>query len=132
MNKDFKQLRRVLDGDDPFMVGGHQKSQLQRRERTVPEWTRSDQKVGKILLRSFPKLHTNTKQRERAAEWARIIHLYFRLQFTYRQTAEEIGKSPGNIRRKIESIKRAGQGLRTNGTGKLRGLKGRPKKSVSV
>ncbi len=129
MNRDFQQLRTILDGDDPFMVGGHQKSSLRKKERIVPEWTKNDKKVREVLLRSFPKLRTDPKQRRQAARWARIIHLYFRMQYTYRQVADELDMPLKAMESMIRSIKRVAAGKRANGTGLLGSIPvGRPKK----
>ncbi len=129
MNRDFQQLRTILDGDDPFMVGGHQKSSLRKKERIVPEWTKNDKKVREVLLRSFPKLRTDPKQRYQAARWARIIHLYFRMQYTYRQVAAELDMPLKAMESMIRSIKRVAAGRRANGTGLLGSIPvGRPKK----
>jgi hypothetical protein len=110
------------------MGGGHQIVGLRRRKRSVPEWTLNNKEVRKVLLRSFPKLATDPIQRLRAARWARIIHLYFRLQYTYRQVAQELEMMPGSVRTMIISIKRVATGRRANGTGQL-GIspRGRPR-----
>jgi hypothetical protein len=130
MNRDFKQLREVLDGDDPFMTGGHQSTRLRTRQRVVPEWTRNNKKVREILLRSFPKLLTDLKQRARAARWARIIHLYFRMQYTYRQVASELEMTPGHVHMAVAGIRRVAAGGRYDGRGQLGARPvGRPKKN---
>jgi Trp operon repressor len=128
MNKDYQQLRKVFEGGDPFVSRGHQIVELRRRKRTVPAWTRSDKEIRKVLLQSFPKLMINQKQRDRAARWARIIHLYFRLQWTSRQVAEELNITASAALTITRSILRAANGLKANGTG-ARGVrpKGRPK-----
>lgn len=111
------------------MTGGHQVVGLRKRRRVVPEWTRNNKAVRGVLLRSFPKLMTDAKQRARAACWARIIHLYFRMQWTYNQVAEELETKPGNVARKIISIKRVAGGFcADNGKDRL-GVKfrGRPR-----
>lgn len=130
MNKDFQQLRKIFEGSDPFMGGGHQIVGLRQRKRVVPEWTRNNAKVRKLLLRSFPKLVTNAKQRNRAARWARIIHLYFRLQYTHRQVAAEMGITSGSVHDLLRSIRRVSNGNRADGTGQLgTNPQGRPKKT---
>lgn len=131
MNKDFQQLRKIFEGGDPFISRGHQVVGLRRRKRKILEWTRSNKKIQEILLRSFPRLHTNQKQRGRAARWAAVIHLYFRLQYTYRQVAEELQTTPQAVLAVTRSIVRVAGGMKANGRGK-RSLKpgGRPKKLV--
>lgn len=129
MNKDFQQLRRVLGGNDPFTNQGHQIVTLRSRKRVIPDWARSNIRIREILLRSFPKLVINQKQRDRAARWARVIHLYFRLQWTSRQVADELDITPAAALSITRAITRVAAGNRANGTGKLgNNNKGRPKK----
>jgi hypothetical protein len=127
-NRHFQQLRKMFDGDDSFMTAGHQRTNLRTRERTVPDWTRSNKEVRKVLLRSFPKLLADPQQRLQAARWARVIHLYFRMHYTYKQVSAELDKTPKSIESIIRSIKRVADGRRANGNG-LRSLRGpgRPK-----
>lgn len=127
MNKDFQKLRQVLGGSDPFVDRGHQIVELRKRKRKVPEWTKSFKEIQKVLLRAFPDLKTNLKQRSKAARWGRIIHLYFRLQWTYRQVAEELEIAPGSVRDAVVSIRRVAEGKRADTRGE-RGLRprGRP------
>jgi hypothetical protein len=129
VNKDYQQLRRVFEGNDSFMIQGHQIAGLRRRRRSVPEWTRNNKEIKKILLRSFPKLQVNAKQRAQAACWARVIYLYFVLQWTYTQVASEIAIPPGKAWNVINRIKRAAAGKRANNQGD-RSVRssGRPKK----
>ncbi len=108
--------------------GGHQIVRLRRRTRKVPEWTRNDKQVRIVLLRAFPKLALPGKDRTRAARWMRVIHLYFRLQYTYSQVAEELTVTPGSVMSMTRSIQRVAQNRRANGTGQLGKKRGRPKK----
>lgn len=80
--KDYTRLRQLFDGDDPIAGGmqnrgGGHSGHNQRVENT-PEWATDDARVREILLRAFPRLHTNPLQRERAGKWMRIINDYFR------------------------------------------------------
>lgn len=132
MNRDFKQLRTFLDGDDPFVVGGHQMSDIRRKERPVPVWTKNDSEVRAVLLRAFPRLETDGRQRQSAARWLRIIYLYFRLQYTHRQTAAEMGLTPSVVTSVTRSIRRVASGRRADGSGQLGGKRGRPKKIHAI
>ena len=87
--------------------------------------------MQKILLRSFPKLAVNQKQRNRAARWARVIHLYYRLQWTYRQVAAEIKMKPDAVHDMIKGIRRVAKGVRVDNSG-LHGVvpRGRPRKAL--
>jgi hypothetical protein len=125
----FGQLRGSFDGQDPFMTGGHQIIKTRSSNRDVPEWALDNKKVQQILLRSFPKLKTDLKQRARAARWATIIQLFFRMKMTRKQVAEQTKLSSIIVRDLIRNIRRAASGRKTNGQG-LAGKRptGRPKK----
>jgi hypothetical protein len=139
---DINQIRKQIDGDDTFFGGhrvrtacGAKGKHIGSRGRTTPQWTKTDIGVRKVLLRAFPKLNIEERQREKAARWARIIHLYYRMNYTYAQIAEEMSlHSPGEkrpyrkVERLLESIKNVGAGLSALGT--VRKLRGRPKKFV--
>jgi hypothetical protein len=129
LNKDFQQLRKVLEGSDSFIAGGHRIVKMRQRRRIIPEWTRSDEKIRAILRRSFPLLETDPKQRAQAARWASIIHFFFRLQYTYRQVAAELQMTFYAVRQATIYIRRVAAGTWSNGRGKFTGRKrGRPKK----
>jgi hypothetical protein len=129
MNRDFQQLRKILDGNDGFMTGSRIGNLRHQRKRPIPDWTRDNRKIKAILLDLFPKLQTDVKQRARAAKWARVIHLYFRLGYTYRQVAEELEITLSASRGLIWSINLVSRGRQANGR-KQRGLRrrGRPSK----
>jgi hypothetical protein len=133
------ELRESFDSRDPFITGGHQILKPQSRERTVPPWTKDDASVRRVLLQSFPKLATSTRQRGKAARWNRIIHLYFRMQLTEGEIAEEFSDpmnpaatvTPKQINHMILSIRRAAARWLSGVSPKKRGGKrpgaGRPK-----
>jgi hypothetical protein len=122
-------LRRVVDGT--FVGGGHQIVKARRQERKTPDWANNDGKIREFVTRAFPKLSTNTRQQEGARRWVRVVYLYFRMGYTYTQTAEEMNLTSGQIRGIIQSLKRAANGLWAKGT-KRHGIRpsGRPKKKV--
>lgn len=124
----FAELRQKLDGNDPFMTGGHGIKKIRRQSRPVPEWTRDDKKVQEVLLRSFPKLATDEKQRKRAATWMRVIHLYYRMGTTYSQVAAEMQTDNGRVYNIIRRIQRVAKGRRADNTGMLGKPKGRPRR----
>jgi hypothetical protein len=130
-----EELRTKVDGDDPFFEGhgivkprrGNQGNKT-GVPRTCPEWALDNAKVQEILLRSFPKLMTDEKQRASAGRWARIIQLYFKSQMTHGQIASELGVNLNTILMVVRSIGRAAKGLSSK-TGKARvGVRGRRKK----
>jgi transposase len=82
--------------------------------------------VGEVLLRIFPKLRTDERQRQSAARWMGIILLYFKLGWKAQDVAEKLNISEKKVYDTAQRITRAGAGLRT--TGKQRsGRRGRPK-----
>lgn len=124
-------LRQQIDQNDTFSLGGHRIVHARTHKRKVPLWALNDTKVQALLLRSFPKLHTDARQQEAAGRWAAIIHLYFRMKYTRSQVAEEIGSTVIKVRDVLRSILRVSKGLRANGTGVLGAPKGRPKKRAT-
>ncbi len=142
MNNDrdtFWELRKSFDGNDPFMTQGHQILKIRRGDRRIPTWAKDKRKIQAILLRSFPGLRTNIQQRARAARWVVIIQLYFRVQMTLTQVAEETKLPKSLVQSLIRSISRAAAGRKANsqgafvrGSAGLAGQRppGRPKKQV--
>lgn len=111
-----EELRGFLDGDDSFMVG-HQIIKKRNRKKIIPEWSKSDKKIREILLRSFPCLESSPSHRNKASRWARVIYLYFRMNHTHGEIAEELNLKYGAVISLIRSIKRSAKGLRADGTG---------------
>ncbi len=124
-----KQLGKSLDQNDGFMTGGHQIVHARSYKREVPSWTLNDKTVRRLLLRSFPKLATDGRQRDSAARWGMVIHLYFKMGYTRSQIAEELDTTTERIKGVIRSIQRVSAGRRANGTGKLKGLRA-PKRLI--
>lgn len=116
--KDMNKLRRRMDGDDGFMTA-HQIKKIRTRERKIPAWTLNDKEVQTVLLRAFPTLHKNRKVAKRAGRWARIIHLYYRVQMPINLLAREMGMTKGSTKMMLVSIRRVAQGKRSD-TGKPR------------
>ncbi len=116
----FRELREIVDGGDPFMRSGHQILVERKHKRIVPDWARSDKEIRKLLLRSFPRLHTDKKQAAGAGRWTRVIQLYFRMGKTHGQIAEEMELGYNMVRMIIRATKWAAQGKRTDGSGKFR------------
>ena len=106
-NPIFEELRGSLDGQDPFMTGGHQVIKLRQGNRKTPIWAVNNKQIQELLLRSFPALKTNPKQRMRAARWALFIQLYFRAHVTERQIAERMGVSMNTVKMLARNIRRA-------------------------
>jgi len=130
MSKRTKKLRSQID--DSFVSGGHQIVKARQYTRKTPEWVNSEIKIRALLLRVFPKLHTEPKQRERAARWGRIIQLYFRTGYTHTQVAHEMRLTADQVRSTIRAIRRAAAGQRADGSGPRSGKRGRPKRKTNA
>jgi hypothetical protein len=141
-SSDLNQIRKQIDGDDGFFSGhrvrsacGAKGKHVGTRGRETPEWTKTNTGIQQVLLRAFPKLAVNPVQREKAARWARVIYLYYRLGYTYSQIAEEMHMHSPNekrpyrkVERLIEHIGNVGVGLSARGTPRRK--RGRPNKIV--
>ena len=84
-------------------------------EKNIPEWAILKEETQKILLRAFPKLHTDMKQRRAAGRWAQIINMYYLQCMTAEQVAQELNETRAVIKRLILSISRISKGLTVNG-----------------
>ena len=118
-----KQLGRSLDQNDGFMQGGHQIVHARTYKRKTPAWTINDKEVQKVLLRAFPKLATDDRQRDSAGRWTMVIHLYFRLGYTRGQIAAELDTTTERVKGYIRSIYRVSKGRRADGKGPRKRVK---------
>jgi hypothetical protein len=73
----------------------------------VPDWSRSDAAIQKLLLRAFPRLASDEKQRNQASRWATVIHLHYRLRWTEGQIAEAMAMTVSAFQGVIDRIKKA-------------------------
>lgn len=110
MNEDLKQLRKKIDGDDPFMSHGYEIKKIRTREKVAPVWVTSDVKLRKLLNEVFPKWRTEATQRKRAARWAAIITLFYRMGMSKAQVAAELKTTPTVINRVLQTIRARGEG----------------------
>lgn len=99
-------------------------TQHAKRLRRTPVWTASNEDIKEVLLRAFPKLATNERQRLKAGRWLQVIHFYYRMGWTRSRVAEEMKISERAVKDYIQTISRAANGRRTS-TGKPRS--GRPR-----
>jgi hypothetical protein len=127
----MEELRGQLDGQDPFMTGGHQVIRPRRSDRRTPDWATTNKKIRAILLRSFPKLKTHPVQRIRAGRWAQIIQLYYRAHLSKKQIAEQLKLSYNAVRMIVRNINRAANGKKANGIANTNRPNGRPKGKAS-
>lgn len=118
---------------DTFASGGSQIVNARTYKRLLtPTWVYHDSEIRTVLLRAFPKLATDEKQREAAARWGAVIHLYYKMRYTSSQVAQELGTSTLKIKNVLRSISRVSKGLRANGSGRRGGVRtGRPKLRAS-
>ena len=129
----FEQLRKVFDGADSFVAGGHAvrgggSTRHAERVANIPEWANSDAEVRQLLLKVFPKLETDERQRKRAAIWALIIYYYFRMGLTQGRIALKTGWKSKKVNNIIQSIKYVTEGRTAHGEARI-GKCGRPKKN---
>lgn len=124
MPNDIKTFRAA--GIDAF-TGGFQVGAARTYKRKPQIWANSQKEIRKVLLTAFPKQATNPKERDRAGRWLRVIHLYYRLGYTYKQVAEEIGVKPRLVARMLYRINRVQKGLRSDSKKARGGTEGRPK-----
>jgi hypothetical protein len=115
VNKDLKELRQSIDGDESFMSGGHQIKKIRKRARKIPEWSVNDHETRKVLERAFPKWKTVVSQRASAARWARAIHLYYRLRMPHNHVCLEMGIGYNTLRMMLRNIRRSAKGTRGRG-----------------
>ena len=114
--KDMASLRKRMDGDDRFMEG-HQIRKLRARHRAVPDWAVNDELFRKILLRSFPGCDNSHRAARRAGRWARIVYLFYRMNFSYTYIAKELGCTENRVKMTLRTIRWAAEG-RNTATGK--------------
>jgi hypothetical protein len=104
-----------FDGSEGFMTG-HQIIKIRQSGRKTPEWAINNKKVQEVLLRAFPKLKTDLKQRAKAARWALFIQLYFRAHMTEKQMADRMNMTRNGIKMLARNIRRIAAGKKSYGT----------------
>ncbi|MGH7748277.1 MAG: hypothetical protein ACREQ5_26500 [Candidatus Dormibacteria bacterium] len=118
-----QELRQSFSGSEGFM-NGHQIVSPNHSggspRRNDSEWAKSDRRVKQLLLLAFPKLLKHPIHTQRAAQWARIIHLYFRQGLSYGAVAEEMQITKKRVRDVLQCIYRVQKGLPANGAKKSR------------
>jgi len=132
----YKQLRKKFDGADSFVAGGHTvggKPGTSHAERVAntPEWANNDKQVRSLLLKVFPKLETDEKQRARATKWAQVMYLYFRIGWPSSRIVLELKITDVYFWNLLRRIRRVAKGKRSDRPKDDRGLRprGRPRKN---
>ena len=124
----FGELRQSIDSNDPFMTGGHQIMKARKRPQVpAPSWADDDIGIRELLTLIFPKLSTDPKQRKRAARWAAIIQMYYRVGMSREHIAIELKVKPDIIRLTLQRIRRAFEGKSSTGGDRHYLYRGRPK-----
>ena len=118
MNEDLRKLRKKMDANDPFLAGGHQIVKARTREKEIPAWANNNVETQKLLLKAFPKLRLSNSQRRSAARWGAIISMFYRMNWTYSQVAEELSTSPKAVERILYRIRRVAKGSTKHSRGR--------------
>lgn len=114
--------KELMKGKSAFSQFGNQGFQIikieERASKDTPEWAQSDEKIAEIIRRAFPKFEVNEKQRFRAARWARVIYLHFKLNYTLSQIADEMAISEVNVKNILNRARRVAAGRTAGNTAK--------------
>jgi hypothetical protein len=149
------ELRKLLGGNDPMLVDGHQVLKDRRVERECPEWMCDRFELVNFLIQAFPKMLEPTspkyrKQRETAGLWCGVTCLYHRMGLpasyvadllSYEQRREQLDGTSvlvservvteAQVERIVNAITKRRAGLRADGK-PLTGKRGRPKKKATA
>jgi len=82
-----------------------------KRERQIPAWALDDKRVRQVILKEFPKLVTNARQRALAGRWARVLYLYFRVCQWDKTIAEVAGCTVRAVEGVIRRAREVGEEL---------------------
>ena len=89
----------------------------------IPDWAKTDDGIQKIIRTVFPKFETNENQNFRAGKWAAVAYLFWRVQFTDKDIAEELGIPLQEVIEIIRRIRRVAVGKTTGGYERLKAKK---------
>ena len=109
-------FRGLVDGNDSFILN-HGITSIRQNVKHVPEELKTKQGIQNLLLKAFPKLATDQKQRKQAGRWIRLIQLHYKYHYSERLTAEEMGLSHRTIYSIKSHIKRVLENRRLDGSG---------------
>lgn len=85
---------------------------VRHRVRYYDRRTWTDEHIRKVLLRAFPKLHTDPDQRAQAGRWARVIQLYFRVGLSLRETAPQLNMTFDAAHSVVRSLQRTSKKIK--------------------
>lgn len=109
----YSELRKEVDGCE---VGAFQIEPTRHKEkRELPLGLETDEKIQKYLLKIFPKLRDDVKQRARAGRWIRVIQLFYKCGYSWQEVADEMNFPSANTTKKILfRIRKTLKGLETH------------------
>jgi len=130
----FKKLREVVEGDEPFMTGGHQSAKARNPERMIPtpEWMFDRVAVAAFIEKLFPHRWSNNTQRLRAGAYEKVIELFFLAKKPDSAVEEEANLNLGSCSVIVQEIRRAAEGRRRDGRPRSFGRQGRPRKQLEA
>lgn len=117
-NKDFEQLRMKMDKGDSFLAGGHQIKKIRVHGRKTPDWALRNTGVRAVIETAFPKWRVNVTQRQRAARWAQVIYLFYRVGMSRPQTAREMKVKSEMVKNILNRMRRVARGIQASNAGK--------------
>jgi hypothetical protein len=151
----FSELRAFIDGNDPFMTGGHQIIKLREVHRRPLPWMLNATTTAAFLLKRFPFLKRPCgngvadvnrrycscrpcRHNSTAGLWMFVIQICFLMSEPAVEAARlwnlshpcEHHIKDAAVRRVIQMIFQANEGLRLDGKPRSFGKAGRPKKSA--
>jgi hypothetical protein len=100
------QFDRRFDSGYNSCQRGYQPTKVEEFDGEVPKWASDDSKLRDLLLRAFPRLHTDQKQKLGAARWLKVVTLHYRLRWTESQIAEEMELTISAFRSMVARMKR--------------------------
>lgn len=116
----FSELRKFFGADDSFMTAGYGTKKIRKSKGRIPSWANDQEKIKAVLLRSFPRLATDSRQRARAGRWVRVMYLHYQRGWTTGQIAEELTCTYTQIHSVLQHIRRAFSNRAANGSGPLK------------
>lgn len=124
---------------DPRLKGGYYKAphgyqilSPDQEDIFIPEWTKSNAEIQRVICSAFPRFETNERQQFFARRWAAVIYLFWRLRYSEGDIADELRVSVETVNWIIAAAKRVSQGKRTDGQERSASKSGRPKKRKST
>lgn len=109
----YATLRTKIDGNDPFMTGGHGAISTAgatthaARMKRVPVWALDDSKIKEYIKTRFPTAEQDPEQMKLAKRMALIIYLYYRVGETAAAIADRLGMTRMAVRHVVHRADKA-------------------------